>query len=212
MNESQESRPWTSKWNKSDVQANFGACLNLAQVIDQLEKEISARGEVICEIAINGVLLEDGDEARMAERPRQAIEEIAIRTDRPENLIRQAMQSTHSFIPLLTEASLSTAHSFRDGRWQQAAEQFREAIEGCHWFVETLLHARGAASGTGQPVRGAERWHEAEKMLFRVVQELTEAYDRKDYVLTADLLEYELTAALEMWEPVIRQQSSWVQA
>ncbi len=195
-----------SNWDSDQVATVFTDCETVRDVIVRLEAQAASRGEVICEIRLNGLLLQEEDETRFANDPRSAIRVLSIRCDRPEHLIGQALKSALSFIPLLTHATTETAKLFREGEVHKASEQFNEALQGCQWFVETVHHARGAASGMGTAVTSAERWHEAEKLLFKVVRELTETFDRKDYVLTADVLEYELTAALEMWQPVLQSE------
>lgn len=197
-----------SNWDSEEVASQFNNCQTVRDVISLLEAQAAARGEVICEIRLNGQLLQEEDETRFADSPRSGIHALSIRCDRPEHLIGQALKSALSFIPLLTQATVETAKLFREGEIHKASEQFNEALQGCQWFVETVHHARGAASGMGTAVSSAERWHEAEKLFFKVVRELTETFDRKDYVLTADVLEYELTAALEMWQPVLQSESS----
>ena len=108
---------------------------------------------------------------------------------------------------MLSQASTETAKLLREGEIRRASENLDEALVGCQWFVETIHHARGAASGIGASVAAPERWLEAEKFFSKVIRELTETFDRKDYVMTADVLEYELTGALEMWTPVLRAES-----
>ncbi len=201
-----------SNWTSEQIAYDFNDCSTVGEVIRRLESMIAAKGEVICEIRVNGQLIDEAEEARLADdplktNPRTAIHSLSIRTDRPESLIGQALRSALSFVPLLARASIGTSQRFREGDVQLGSEQLSEALEGCQWFVETIHHARGAASGIGAGVHQIERWHEAEKMLFQVVGELTATFDRKDYVLAADLLEYELTAALEMWIPVLSHEA-----
>ena len=195
-------------WTSDQISLEFKDCVTVGEVLQRLEIIVAAKGEVICEIRVNGQILDDTQEAdilndEQKRNPASAIQTLSIRSDRPEHLIGQALRSTLSFIPLLTNASVETAQRFRDGDVHLGSEQLNEALEGCQWFVETIHHARGAAAGLGDGVHQVERWQQAEKMLFHVITELTETFDRKDYLLVADLLEYELTAALEMWSPVL---------
>lgn len=201
-----------SNWTSDQIARDFEDCSTVGDVIHRLEKMAASKGEVICEIRVNGQLISEVEEARFMDdpqkmNPRSAIQSLSIRSDRPEHLIGQALRSTISFIPLLSKASIDTAQCFRDGDVHKGSEQLNEALEGCQWFVETIHHARGAASGIGFGVHQAERWQQAEKMLFQVVNELTTTFDRKDYTQVADLLEYELTAALEMWTPVLSHEA-----
>lgn len=199
-------------WTSDQVAHEFQDCTTVGEVIHRLEKMAAQKGEVICEIRVNGQVISESEEAKLMDdpqkmNPRTGIQSLSIRCDRPEHLIAQALRSTLSFIPLLSKASTDTAQRFRDGDVHLGSEQLNEALEGCQWFVETIHHARGAASGIGFGVHHAERWQQAEKMLFNVVNELTTTFDRKDFTQVADLLEYELTAALEMWAPVLTQEA-----
>jgi hypothetical protein len=196
-----------TNWNSEQLNAHFGQCETIRDIIQLLENEAASRGEVICEIRVNGQLLQDEDEKRFADNPKSSVHQLSIRCDRPEHLIGQALRSASSFIPLLTQASIETARLFRDGEIRRASENFDEALVGCQWFVETVHHARGAASGIGHAVAAPERWLESEKFFSKVIRELTETFDRKDYIMTADVLEYELTGALEMWFPVLQAES-----
>lgn len=205
-----------SNWTSEQIATDFTDCATVGDVIHRLETMAAARGEVICEIRVNGQVIDEAQEAKLIAKPaegeaslnsRAGMRTLSVRSDRPEHLIGEALRSTFSFIPLLTRASVGTAQCFRDGEVHAGSEQLNEALEGCQWFVETIHHARGAASGIGFGVHQIERWYEAEKILFQVMTELTATFDRKDYLLVADLLEYELTAALEMWAPVLQHEA-----
>lgn len=197
-----------TQWTSEQIATEFTDCETVGQLIARLEGIVSQRGEVICEIRVNGQLLSETDEAKFAAEPCSQISSLVIRTDQPETLIRQAVHSAVSFIPLLSKASIDTATWLREGEITKAGEQLDETMEGYQWFVETIHHARGAASGLGLPVANVERWHEAEKLLHKAIADLTKTFDRKDYVVAADILEYDMTTALDMWEPILSKESS----
>ena len=194
-------------WNFDEIRTEFNGCETLGEVVRKIEFLAAATGEVVCEIRVNNKMLADDLDEIECQAQIAELQSISMRSERPESLIVQALESATGFIPVLTDASLQTAGLFKDGDVGPGNERFREVVEGCQWFVETLNHARGAASGLGQPVEAAERWHSAEGMLFKVVQELTETFDRRDVIAVADILEFELTAALEMWQPILLHES-----
>jgi hypothetical protein len=66
------------------------------------------------------------------------------------------------------------------------------------------MHVRGASQGAGQPIANALKWSESEQLIGRVVDEVSQAQARKDSILVADLLEYEMTAALQSWRLTIQ--------
>ncbi len=196
-----------SSWTSDKIRTNFPECATLKDIIARLESDFVARGEVICEIRVNGVLLNDGDETRLGEMQSGEILDLEIRSNQPSSLISDAIRSTLVLIPDLEKSCVSTAERFRGTDMGAAQKSFHECLEGCQWLVDTLIHVRGAASGTGVPISQPERWFEAEKLIARVIREISEAYTLKDYVLVADLLEYELTGVLSVWREAIELES-----
>lgn len=196
----------TSIWTEEEIAVKFAGCRNLREIIEQLEAEFSNRGEVICEIHVNDVPLDDGDEAKFANSKREEIRKLAVRSNKPQALIADAIQSACVFVPELEKSCLATAELFRGSDLALAQKRFHETLEGCQWLVDTLMHVRGAASNIGEPIAHAERWYEAEKILMKAISELSEAYANRDYVLVADLLEYEVTGAMSIWRDAIEEE------
>lgn len=196
----------TSVWNNSEIKKQFAECNTLRDIITQLESDFSGRGEVICEIRINGVLLNEDDEVKYADSPCEEIQDLRISSNRPDDLIMDALNSVSSYIPQLEEQTVATAELFRGSDLLQAQRSFTEALDGCKWFFDTLVHVRNAASGIGRPLYQAERWFGAEKVIMRVIREVSQAYSAGDFVLIADLLEYELTSGLGIWREVLQEE------
>lgn len=198
----------TSVWSEIEISKQFAGCRNLREIIAKIELDFSNRGEVICEIRVNGVLLDESDEEKFAESSREEIHDLAVRANKPADLIFDAIRSAHAFIPDLEQSCLVTAELFRGADLGSAQKRFHETLEGCQWLVDTLMHVRGAASGINEPIGQPERWYEAEKILSTAIRELSEAYSKNDYVLVADLLEYELTGALAIWKDAVASEHS----
>lgn len=193
----------TSYWNRAEIDKQFSHCATVKEIIASLESDFSQRGEVICEVRINGMILDDGDEQTFANNPATGVNDLSVKSEKPADLIKGALASAAHLLPDLEIASLSTADQLRGIDSNKARDSFVQAIEGCQWLVGTLEHVRGAASGIGQPIENVERWLAAEKFIGQVVSEVSEAYAKNDTVLVADLLEYELTAAVALWKEVL---------
>ena len=196
----------TQTWDNRALSQDFPNCRTLSQIIEKLEAHFNGSGEVICEIRVDGLLLDEGDEKRYGESNTRQIQMLEVRANRPDDLIRDAIASTLVFIPDLTTASLDAAEKLRGSEVKEGLRAFGDVIQGCQWFVDTLMHVRGAAAGTSKPITHVERWYEAEKFIGQVVTELNAAYGGNDSVLLADLLEYELTGAIEIWKEVIENE------
>lgn len=192
-----------SVWNSQEISKEFSDCTTLREMIAKIELDFSGRGEVICEIMVNGIPLDEDDEVKYADSPRKDISDLQISSDNPFVLLGDALNSVQEYLPQLEEMTVRTADFFRGVDLIRAQREFTETLDGCKWFFDTLVHIRNAASGIGKPLHQAERWFAAEKVIMKVVRELSQAYSRADFVLVADLLEYELTSGLEVWKEVL---------
>lgn len=193
----------TSSWTKSEMAQAFADCGTLRDVITRLESDSAARGEVVCEIRVNGMVLSETDEATFADNAIDSFEQLEVHTRRPLDLVKDALTSAADLLPQLEQSALVTADLLRSGDGPRSAKGFQETVGGCQWLVETLLHVRQATTGMGQPLSGLPQWLESEKLIGRVVSEVSDAYGRHDKILVADLLEYEMTAALDAWKKTI---------
>jgi hypothetical protein len=190
-------------WTKSELNQAFEGCATLREVITALENKMSAVGEVICEIKVNDTALSEADEEKFADCAIADLQSLAIVTNRPTDLVNDALRSAAGLVPQLEQSALTTAELLRAGEVARAIDGFKETVDGCQWLVETLLHVRGASEGIGQPIQNSVKWAESEMLIGRVVDEVSTAHSRMDSILVADLLEYEMTAALQSWKSTI---------
>jgi hypothetical protein len=192
----------TSVWAKSELTNDFPEANTLQEVIGQLEAKFQLKGEVICEIQVNGIAISEDDEVRLANTPVNDIESLIICSSEPARLIDQALNSCREFIPHVKEACIKTSEALRGTDAAQAQGRFIETMEGCYWLVDTLRHVRGASRGPGT-IANLDQWTKLEEKMAAVVRDVVTAFEGKDYVLVADLLEYELSEAVNGWAGVL---------
>lgn len=198
----------TSVWDETEIQKQFSDCRDLKEIISRLERDFSARGEVICEIRVNGLVLHESDETKFAASPLGEINSLAIASERPEDLIRDAMVSALDYIPRIRTACDTVSELFRGSDIRKAQTRFTDVLDGCKWLVDTITSLRGAAQGIGRPILLRDRWLLAENRFSEVVTQILGAHQRRDNVLTADLVEYELGNVLEQWSDVLIAESA----
>ncbi len=196
----------TSVWNKVEIERRFSGRTTLKEVIDQVESEVSKKGEVVCEIRINGHTLDEEDEQQISTILCDSLESLVVYSTEPGLLIRQALQSSIAFIPNVQEACVRTSEYFRASNMHQAHMDFTQTLEGCFWLIDTLKHIRGASPGV-ESIDTPE-WQLAQTQFSNVVRQVVSAYEEKDFVLVADLLEYELSEAVRAWRPVLETQAA----
>lgn len=192
----------TSVWAKPEISVDFPQAKTLREVIGQLEANFQLKGEVICEIQVNGIAINEEDEVRLAETPVTEIESLIICSSEPARLVDQALNSCREFVPHVKQSCIRTSEKLRGNDQALAQSQFIETMEGCYWLVDTLKHIRGASKGP-ESLKNLDQWTKNESNMANVVREVVLAYEAKDYVLVADLLEYELSESVGAWESVL---------
>lgn len=192
----------TSVWAKTEISNDFPQAKTLREIIGHLEEKFQLKGEVICEIQVNGLSISEEDELRLAETPVTEIDSLIICSSEPTQLVTQALGSCREFVPHVKEACVRASEKFRSTDLSSAQNQFIETMEGCYWLVDTLKHIRGASRDPVQ-IKNLDQWTSNEQKMAQIVREVVVAYEAKDYVLVADLLEYELSEAVGAWQSVL---------
>lgn len=192
----------TSVWANTELSTEFPKAKTLSEVIGELEATFQLKGEVICEIQVNGIAISEEDEVRLGETPVTEIESLIICSSEPARLIDQALASCREFIPHVKQSCIRTSEKLRSTDVAGAQNQFIETMEGCYWLVDTLRHVRGASKSSATSP-GLDQWTAYETKMAAVVRDVVTAYEAKDYVLVADLLEYELSEAVAAWETAL---------
>ncbi|PAE19811.1 hypothetical protein CHH80_14835 [Bacillus sp. 7504-2] len=106
-----------------------------------------------------------------------------------EAIITETLDTLKEYIPRLVRASESIAENLQGGDQYEAMQQLPHYFEGIEWVVSAL-------NGIGK--NGVDIDIETSS-LNDFLKEAEEAITHQDYILLADLLEYEFTPILEQW-------------
>lgn len=114
-------------------------------------------------------------------------------------------KSQNPTIPHLKEAAIAAATYFRSNDFRRAQQKFSEALDGCRWLTDTLVFLRKNMESWSEDQIHAESWQQTEKIYGEAIKEILDAYQKSDYVLLADLLEYDLSNCLDKWLEQLQQ-------
>ena len=193
----------THEWTNSTVTAEFGECRDLAALIKAIEKDCSGRGEVVCEIRVNGIVLDEDDEVKFAGTDVARIENLSVKVSDVSNLIDDALKALTEYIPEMVRISLLTSEKFRGEEIESAHRSLESITQGSRWLVDMFAQLRRNAIITVKKIPEAE-WTQSEAELLKVTRELIKAFETKDYVLLADVLEYDWVTALQRWQSLLQ--------
>jgi hypothetical protein len=106
-----------------------------------------------------------------------------------EEIITETLDTLKEYIPKLVRASESIAENLQGGDHYEAMQQLPYYFEGIEWVVSAL-------NGIS---KNRIKFEIESSSLNEHLIEAEEAIKNQDYILLADLLEYEFTPILEEW-------------
>ena len=148
----------TDSWTQEEMLNEFGGCETLGELIAGLEDKYSESDQLVCEIRVNGMLLEDDDEVRFAATSIKEITDLSVSVGRLSELLNDVHHAFLECIPSLHETAVRASDFFRAGDLSSAQNVFSALLEGCQWLIDTLVQTRRAGVRTAEPLFSGGEW------------------------------------------------------
>lgn len=190
-------------WKGEDIQIRFADCASWMDLVQKIESELTRKGAVICRFIINGKDFSDDELSTHAGKALTEIEDLKIEYSHPDDLASHALNQMVEVIPKLNEAALHAAELFRAQQNEKAQHLVAGLFENCHFMHDTILALQSSHSHWLRESDVVEKLASTQAGFEVIVKELLAAYEKRDYFLVADVLEYEVPNALESWRQLI---------
>ncbi len=190
--------------NEIEKNLDLSSVNNLQELHKSLLEKFKAPESFVTKIRLNNNELNEKELQNNDNLPIRDIEifELTILTI-PEmalNNVNNAMEYLNLLIPGVEK----TSELFRTKSSEEANKSYLECIEGLTWFQEVIENVKIALKqGPSETSLDSKNAEEFQKRLVSLTKELTDAQSKKDWVMLADLLEYELAPFLEEWRSLL---------
>lgn len=192
------------KFNKDELLKEYSDCQKLKDVICELEKSVQKLGRVICQVSVNGLRLTAADEERLGLTDINEIDEIEIMMSKEDMLLKNSMDALQDYLKAFRLRVISASEQFRNNSKLPTAHLFSEIVQSTQLLTDALLTVKPVLfSKVENKQKYNAIWAETEKHFMATVNELATAYQGQDFVLVADVLEYELYNSIEKWLEII---------
>lgn len=182
----------------SELRSFYNENISLGRVFKDIEQDLRSANQVVCRYIVNGLELAEADEARFATVTLDQVETLEYLTENSRDLVVTVMRG---WIEALPELILKTEHLSQRMRAQGLSGLYKsihDLVQNCEFLVDSILSLKelmGDQHLVGNPVD----WLKAEGQSQKTVAEALRALENKDFVLLADVLEYDLSNVLQMW-------------
>ncbi len=190
--------------DEQEIQVSSGEANSLEQILKEIEDEHLPPNTVIRQIHVDGtpLLAEDfANEpsdvlAQVAEK-----EKIEVFTGSIGEVAEESVYEAIDYLKRVESSVPALISGFRSTPGPEAFESLRQLYEGFYWLnllldrLETTLEFDVASF----EVQGVAV-HAQHVKLAGVLKEMVSSQEREDYVLVADLLEYEVLPLVTVWK------------
>ncbi len=180
-----------------DIEWSMGRPEELVETIHRTIKALYEQGQIMQEIHIDGQVFRDGFEeyiAKQAENGR--FKEIVIVSVWEKGLMQDIQSDLTAYLPKLLSALDSISELFYGQMTMEDWTHFTRLVDGIHWFTGAVHALRHHLERQGQPSQVMDALARFEGDAQRLVAELNEALERKEYTVAGDLLKYEWSELL----------------
>lgn len=196
--------------NQRDLRTQFTSDQKLGEVFRLLEKQVQAAGEIICRFSVNGLSLSEDDEKRFAGFGINEVQLLEVESQAPQILLLEVIGNWIESLPRLIKKSDDLSQAIRFEGIENHMAQFVDVVDSCQFLVESLNSLRVLCKD--YDFVKAKGWQNCEEMTARAISEALSSFEKKDLVLLADVLEYDLGHCLQNWLEAITELKEHVQS
>ena len=174
----------------------------LGDLLSHIEKVGVAQGNVVRSIKIDGQESSpDSSEAQRTQISEIATLEVEIST--LADMINKNIENADAYLIRLIPGIEKSVELFRVGNEQEANKFFVKIVDGIDWFSQVLDIILTAKEISPETVFEGKSIQDRRTSLVGMTQQMVDANKNQDWVLLADLLEYEILPYYQEWSNLL---------
>ena len=174
----------------------------LGDLLSHIEKVGVAQGNVVRSIKIDGQESSpDSSEAKRTQISEIATLEVEIST--LADMINKNIENADAYLIRLIPGIEKSVELFRIGNEQEANKFFVKIVDGIDWFSQVLDIILTAKEISPETVFEGKSIQDRRTSLVGLTQQMVDANKNQDWVLLADLLEYEILPYYQEWSNLL---------
>ncbi|MFP5519696.1 MAG: hypothetical protein ACLGGX_07315 [Bdellovibrionia bacterium] len=169
----------------------------LSTVFCDIERELQQDNQVVCQYILNGLKLSEKDEQKFSTLPLSQVQSLEYLAENSNYLTEKVTISWLEALPELIKQAEALALQLREPGKQSPLKNIHTLMENTEYLIGSVATLKTVLGD--RIVSGIPSWAKAEALSLQVVREALVALDQKDFVLLADILEYDLVNCLTEW-------------
>ena len=173
---------------------------NLEQVFNKVVEDGHLEDRVVTDVMVNDqpfteIYPHQAEDIEMSE-----VENLEIRTMATEDMAVEITLELYKVVNIMSEGGKRVAELFRQADDAEALETYQDLIDVIRNFLKMIGVLRDEYS-----LKDHKEYLASAEELNTLFLEMGNVLENEDWILLADLLEYEFLPAVEKWKKVIKQ-------
>jgi len=187
------------------------AGVNLQDMLQTLMDSSLGQDRTLSEVRINGQPFEEAKLGTATALPRERIERLEVETLDARQVATHFLSAAGQYLSAIVASVERVAELLRVSDESEAMEHYLATLESLQLFMQVLQTTRDAL-GLDFEAMVAEGLSLEQRLarLAGLMQELLSAQEQEDWVLLADVMQYDLCEQLNDWRrlmPLLREQA-----
>ena len=176
----------------------------LGDFLVYLEQGGVAQGNVVRSVKLNGQ--ESSPDSPVTQQtPLSDIKTLEMEVSTLSGIIDKNIENADAYLMRLIPGIEKSVELFRTGNEQEANQFFINIIDGMDWFSQVLDMIFAAKEISSDTAINGKSVQDRRARLIDFTQQMVDANKNKDWVLLADLLEYEILPYYKEWSNFLPQ-------
>ena len=188
-------------YQKNELLARFGNEATLGHVFSEIENDLRKLDKVVCQFMVNGLVLDENAEKRLAGASLEEVETLAVKSETPifllEGILENWVKKLPELVQMADDLSLQIRLKGMDGQLKALVDLIDEA----QLLVESIISIDMVFSQ--MPKVSSDSWKKAQKHMATGVGEALQAFEKKDFNTLADIIEYDLGHSFQTWKELL---------
>jgi hypothetical protein len=181
---------------------------SLDQALKEIEGEHLAPNKVVRQIQVDGVPVMPDNVPQFSSEMLlnlEAREKVEIFTGTLVEIAHDSIEGALEYLDRIETATPSLASGFQISPGPESFESLRQLYEGLYWLnllldkLETSFHIKFE----NVQIQGASASEHHQKFI-SILKQMIDSHERGDYILIADLLEYEILPLVPIWREMFK--------
>lgn len=185
------------KVSGDDLRAFYKENIALSRVFSDIERDLQSSDQVVCQFIVNGLELSEKDEKRFSEVLLAEVETLEYLTENSEKIVGVVLRGWLEALPELMRNTELLSRKMRARGLSGLLKDIHDLLSNCEFLMDSSITIRSLMRAEGYEAE--IQWFEVERVSKETVQQALNSLENKDFVLLADVLEYDLNHMLQLW-------------